>query len=144
MHAIYRLEYGHWSVILFTRKKHHMLRTINDEDDQRSSLNWLIRKSYDYNIDWIKKNVPDKLTQLIIIEKYKHASRNSVSGSALHHDMIQKVLPTVSDFIEKRFQFLPQKRDSLLDIMKSFTEVLLERANMFETKPKDDDDVNDP
>lgn len=28
--------------------------------------------------------------------------------------------------------------------MKSFTEVLLERANMFETKPKDDDDVNDP
>lgn len=36
-----------------------MLRSINDEDNPRSSLNWWVRANTDQNIDWIQRNVPD-------------------------------------------------------------------------------------
>lgn len=36
-----------------------MLRSIIDEENERSILNWAVRKNFDYNADWIKRNVPD-------------------------------------------------------------------------------------
>lgn len=117
-----------------------MLRAIIDEENERSILNWAVRKNFDYNADWIKRNVPDWLTQLIMMEKYKNLQKTSNSSSALHHDMVQRVLPSVAEFINKRFEFLPQKRDSLIDTLNSFKKVLLERGGMYTVAREDDND----
>jgi hypothetical protein len=56
-----------------------------------------------------------------------------VTGSAIHHDLIQRVLPDVSEFIRKRFEFLPSKKQTLLDVMTSFRDILLDRGGFRDT-----------
>lgn len=75
-----------------------------------------------------------------MMEKYKNLQKTSNSSSALHHDMVQRVLPSVAEFINKRFEFLPQKRDSLIDTLNSFKKVLLERGGMYTVAREDDND----
>lgn len=46
--------------------------------------------------------------------------------------MVQKVLPSVSQYITERFNFVPQKKESLSDVINQFKEILLAQNNQFE------------
>lgn len=83
------------------------------------------------------------MTKQLLIDRYRRIKRNGVNNAILAQTMISRVLPDIAQYIDKRFEFIKEKRNPLLKSIEDLKNLFLQNNSLTDLSKQQYDDYSD-